>query len=456
MLVGIIAGLLILVGTSYAWWTSTASQKGINEIGSTCIKVAIKNETGDIKLPNAYPLTDEQAEELTPYQFTVTNTCKTTVDYTVKLEKLKKTNQNDTELLKSEYVAVEFNGGQKELLSNYPEGNKTYEGEDYTSKEARELIKGTLTEGEEKSYTVKLWMDESVEATSDSMNKSFISKIVVDGNMNELATYNEPKLHGADPVLGSKEEVAMLSTESEPTTNDKLIPVIIDNEGKVTRANLAHEWYNYEEKRWANAVILTENAKEPEVGAIIPESDIESYFVWIPKYKYKIFDMGKYTSLVDTVEENREHAIEIIFGDTDTTDNGKTNGESECASPKESGQDGACSVGKWMTHPAFLAFEGTTGIWVGKFETGYKSAKQYADFYKDNACLEAVNKIDANEVIIKPNVYSWRCIDVANAYKTSLGYQEGLQSHMMKNTEWGAAVYLTQSIYGRCNKETGI
>ncbi len=458
MLVGIIAGLLILVGTSYAWWTSTATQQGINEVQSSCIKVAIQNETGDIKLPNAYPLTDKQAEDLTPYQFTITNTCKTIVDYTVKLEKLMEINGQEDKLLNSKYIAVEFNGGQKELLSNYPIGNITYDGEDYISKEARELIKGTLNgtlEGENtKTYTLKLWMDESVTATDDSMNKSFISKIVVDGSLNELAVYNEPKLHGADPVLGnegSKEEVAMLSTlaEADPTTSDKLIPVIIDNEGKVTRADLSHEWYNYEEKRWANAVILVDGVEEPDVGAEIKESDIESYFVWIPKYKYKIFDMGDYTQVLQNGSELPDKgpntAIEIIFGDTDTTNTGTTNGESECESPNESGQDGQCAVGKWMTHPAFLAFGGN-GLWVGKFETGYEGATSTNDAQSE----EKTNIEGPDKVIIKPNVFAWRNISIGNAFKTSLAYQRKLDSHLMKNTEWGAVAYLTQSIYGRC------
>ena len=458
LLVGIITGLFILVGTSYAWWTSTATQTGINEVQSSCIKVAIQNETGDIKLQNAYPLTDKQAKDLTPYQFTITNTCKTIVDYTVKLEKLIPTDGQEKDLLNSDYIAVEFNGGQKELLSNYPTGEITYDGSDYTSQEARELIKGTLNGNDTKTYTIKLWMDESVTATEESMNKSFISKIVVDGSLNELAVYNEPKLHGADPVLGnegSKEEVAMLSTNTlaeEPTTNDKLIPVIIGENGKVTRANLAHEWYNYEEKRWANAVILVDGIEEPEVGAIIPEEQIESYFVWIPKYKYKIFDMGKYTEVLplnsELPDKGPNTAIEIIFGDKDTTNTGTTNGANECASPRVSGQDGQCAVGKWMTHPAFLAFGGN-GLWVGKFETSN------SDFSNIGSGVANHNTdSEAEKVIIKPNVYSWRYITVGNAFNTSLSYQPTLQSHMLKNTEWGAVAYLTNSIYGRCDKES--
>ena len=53
-------------------------------------------------------------------------------------------------------------------------------------------------------------------------------------------------------------------------------------------------------------------------------------------------------------------------------------------------------------------------------------------------------------MIIKPNVYSWRDINVSNAFYTSYEYKRELESHMMKNTEWGAVAYLANSIYGRC------
>ena len=95
-----------------------------------------------------------------------------------------------------------------------------------------------------------------------------------------------------------------------------------------------------------------------------------------------------------------------------------------------------------MTHPAFTAFPGSHGMWVGKFETGYKGATSTSDAQK--------NVSDSTNVIIKPNVFSWRNITVGNAFKTSLKYETTLESHLMKNTEWGAIAYLTQSIYGMC------
>ena len=92
-----------------------------------------------------------------------------------------------------------------------------------------------------------------------------------------------------------------------------------------------------------------------------------------------------------------------------------------------------------MTHPAFLAFN-TTGLWVGKFETGYDEAT--------STTAAQVNSVDTSKIIIKPNVYSWRSITVGNMFKNSYDYQRNLDSHMMKNTEWGAVTYLQHSKYG--------
>ena len=233
--------------------------------------------------------------------------------------------------------------------------------------------------------------------------------------INFVSRYSESILNGTDPVL-----------------KEGLIPVIIENDGTVKKASLGWEWYKYTEQRWANAVILNDETEVYYDGDVIPEDAIESYFVWIPRYKYKIFDMGAYEGL--TTIENKSQIIDLVFG-TDTT----TDTSSSCASPGESGESGNCSVGKYMTHPAFLVF-GTKGMWVGKFETGYKGAITTSEAEK--------NENNPSKIQIKPNVYSWRGIQVANAYLSSYNYKREMDSHMMKNTEWGAVAYLQHSIYG--------
>ena len=174
--------------------------------------------------------------------------------------------------------------------------------------------------------------------------------------------------------------------------------------------------------------------KSYEDNEIIPEEKIESYFVWIPKYRYQLWDLGQYDSLTE-IDASKVHEIPIIFGDYNTSDSV----DGECTTPMTSGASGNCIVGDYMTHPAFLSIP-STGFWVAKFETGYNGANSV------NEAEQNVN--DASKVIIKPNVYSWRGIQVANAFNSSYNYQRDLDSHMMKNTEWGAVAYLQHSAYG--------
>ena len=216
--------------------------------------------------------------------------------------------------------------------------------------------------------------------------------------------YKEKILNGADPVL-----------------KEKLIPVEISNNGEVRYADISKEWYKYENKEWANAVILNEGVSYQE-GDIISESDIESYFVWIPRYKYQIFDEGNYTTYIESKPtESIAREIQIEF-------------ESNSTNPSAGSKQG-----EWLTHPAFTNFD-VNGLWVGKFETGYEGATSI-----DTA---QVNAIDSSKVIVKPNVYSWRSSTVSNMFKTAYDYERNLDSHMMKNTEWGAVAYLSHSKYG--------
>ena len=62
------------------------------------------------------------------------------------------------------------------------------------------------------------------------------------------------------------------------------------------------------------------------------------------------------------------------------------------------------------------------------------------------------------DAMIKPNITSWRGINVSNAFNVSLkmndssnryGFNNTTDTHMMKNSEWGVVAYLSQSKYGK-------
>ncbi len=287
-------------------------------------------------------------------------------------------------------------------------------------------------------YAVEAYI-ESNKVSYDNHSEKITKKDNVQESIDELyersgihkEKWIDKELNGADPVL-----------------KDPLIPVEIKPNGEVYYANLNSEWYNYSEKRWANAVILTDTAGEYSVGDHILEKDIESYFVWIPRYQYKIWDLGQYSEaytfnrLTDD-QSNRENdttlwklagsnskLIDIKFGNIENT-------------PKMN--ESEAKLNEYYTHPAFtLGNKDLNGIWVGKFETGYKGANS-----KQNAQL---NREEPTSIIIKPDVYSWRNISIKNMFMNSYNYKRILDSHMLKNTEWGAIAYLSHSAYGIGNE----
>ena len=262
----------------------------------------------------------------------------------------------------------------------------------------------------------------------------FLITITILGLSIGYGAFNAELSISGEATVNSQIYKEVILNGTEPKLEEPLIAVTIEDDGTVKKADLTSKWYSYEEKKWANAVILKDENKEYYSGEIIPEEEIESYFVWIPKYSYKLWDLGNYTDFTET-DESKVHSIEIRFGTVNTSDSV----EGECKTPGISGESGNCEVGDYMTHPAFLAFN-TTGLWVGKFETGYDGAATTSEAEK--------NTTEVDKVIVKPNVYSWRSIQVANAFTVSYNYQRELDSHMMKNTEWGAVAYLSHSIYG--------
>ncbi len=218
----------------------------------------------------------------------------------------------------------------------------------------------------------------------------------------------------------------------------KLIPVTINDEGTITKvSNDNPDWYDYCNKKWANAVILkSEPSKNYEDNQQIEMNDIEAMFVWIPKYKYRLWNVNVTNPLYNA------HSIEIIF---DTKDTENIEGVS-CETPMTSGNIGSCNNGEYMTHPAFKSFE-VDGFWVGKFETGYKNASNAENAIQTNG--------KSTNIVVKPNEYSWRGANIKTFFEAAKEYNTNLESHMMKNTEWGAVAYLSHSIFG-INKEITI
>ena len=166
------------------------------------------------------------------------------------------------------------------------------------------------------------------------------------------------------------------------------------------------------EKKWANAI--TEDG---------------SMWVWIPRYAYSITS-GYHSSSTGTIEiKFLKESSNVAYDGTSTWDN-------------VSGQ------GKWNIHPAFNYGQEVSGIWVAKFE----ASPEGATTDETNSQYSGTDK----KLQVKPGVSSWRSITISNIYDVCKNYNSALNSHMMKNDEWGAVAYLSKSKYGKQNEEVWI
>ena len=407
----LLVAVIVALSTSYAMFRFNVTKNTNFKLALGTLELTIKDTTTEDKfiLKNTVPTKDDVALEEDGYKFTLTNTGTIDSYYSIYLDDILLSDAG--ERLDNSYIR--FN-----LLNESNNQSNTSSLSSYSS-DNRLITNGFLKKGESVTYILRMWV--KYEAGNEAQNKYFATQIRVVGTQANAVGYQEKILNGSYPVL-----------------KDNLVPVVISDTGVVTKADINKEWYSYEKKNWANSVILKDESAVYKNGEEIPEDNIESYFVWIPKYSYQLWDLGNYSGLTSISDKTQE--IKIKFGTSNTSDNVT----GECTTPMKdnqgiAGTSGNCKVGDYMTHPAFLAFD-TNGLWVGKFETGYDGAT--------SKTAAQVNSVDTSKIIIKPNVYSWRNITVGNIFKNSYDYKRDLDSHAMKNTEWGSVAYLQHSKYG--------
>ena len=191
-------------------------------------------------------------------------------------------------------------------------------------------------------------------------------------------------------------------------------------------------WYDYTEgvNHWAN--IKTTGGEN------------DCYWVWIPRYAYQV-----------PTKSGTAQTINIKFLKEDTN---IPIGETQAITntiPTE---------GSWVVHPAFTnagngGFGELKGIWIAKYEASSNSSSVVENPTSEQLAIDGGSDNDTDlKVRVKPNVTSWRGITVNNIFTVcrnltetgnSLENTSNLNSHMMKNTEWGACAYLSRSVYGK-------
>ena len=312
-----------------------------------------------------------------------------------------------------------------------------------------------------------------------------VSIAMLTGNNGILTQAQKSKQATEEAAQKEKEDLIkleMLANNSNvniPNLKEGMIPVkwnaTIKTWEVADKSNTGNDWYDYstESKKWANVVTVKENCSNGKtrtdylsagVGTPIPEDDITTMFVWIPRYSYYVK-----SGYHENANGTGEFAIKFLIGTSDKIIDAP---EGQDTAIRTSNTNGKTNGGKYVVHPAFTSDtdlggtgEELTGIWVGKFE-----ASNYTSEYNNrNISASTTNEDilygrgDNKNVTIRPNVTSWRVINVNDMFNVSqnmakdeakiYGFNNSeITTTMMQNSQWGAVAYLAQSEYGNMQK----
>ncbi len=257
---------------------------------------------------------------------------------------------------------------------------------------------------------------------------------------------------------------------NSPDIVDGLIPVVYDESSstwvKADSTNTNNSWYDYNNKLWANAVLVTSKNRSTyqsaNPGTTISTSDILAFYVWIPRYKYKVWNISKQAGAESTYAYNAKTEGIDIKWENEKESTGRisceynynvdtSNGGIDLSTTTAETCTG--SNGQYYTHPAFtFGNDELRGFWISKYEISSSSP----------TATDGGGNVTNLTVRSLPNVNSWRYIQVSkistviqnmqtssNIYGLSTS-RTNTDSHMLTNFEWGAVAYLTNSKYGRC------
>ena len=183
--------IVVIAATSVtsAYLSYNATQTDENIVTTSCFDISY-SDSDSISLNSngnyAYPMSEDSANRLTPYSFTITNTCTTTnstdpINYVVTLNTLT-SSPSTIELSKVRYRLDMTNPtsstGTSALMSeaatyDLSAAIKSSEGIDTSYN----LVEGTLAPGASVTYNLRLWIDEA--AGNEVMNQTFNGRILV-------------------------------------------------------------------------------------------------------------------------------------------------------------------------------------------------------------------------------------------------------------------------------------
>ena len=228
-------------------------------------------------------------------------------------------------------------------------------------------------------------------------------------------------------------------------------------------------WYNYNQKQWANAVTVKDPSKYKNQTKVVDQADILGYWVYIPRYAYEVMRR-------DGTDKPVPAQNFLISFEKVTTpkrhpavcpEKGKDY-RTECGLSRDYIKGKPSNVGTWATHPAFtFGTKELNGVWFGKFET--TGTISQPTILPNEAHIPGLylplplsicgtNNGPCSEEYSIGNMYTTaKTLGVADSNNVGGGdftttqnnhHLAKLSSHMVNDNDWGATTYLSASKYG--------
>lgn len=266
------------------------------------------------------------------------------------------------------------------------------------------------------NYVLIIWISESCEdlATCERIDQSNIVNSVMDMKVFVALSGGTRVKYERIPNMDG-------TCVNKPELYDRMIPVYYDKgDWKIankTNSDSKKLWYNYAKSQWANAVVVnTDKYDNGMAGNVVSQDDILGYYVWIPRFKYKLWNNG---DVITDSYDAYNKGIDIVF------ESGiHSSGSVKCV-------DGRCLArdNEYLTHPSFG--DNLRGFWISKYE------------------ISNGGKFIPNvESLKNDNLDNYK--DMINNLSGTYGLLEDVDSHIVTNLEWGATLYLSHSKYGVC------
>ena len=253
-------------------------------------------------------------------------------------------------------------------------------------------------------------------------------------------------------VTGDYKGIIKVSTgyliEAQPNApelrGDMIAVVYNDTVASWVKADITSEWYNYSDQQWANAVTIKDPKKRDEyskaqAGAKISIEDINTMWVWIPRYSYTLGNIyGYQLNGGGDLSISTPGAFDIKFVTKDITDNGS--GKYTTTTPENYYTPSSFCFGDTCdTSRSDAGNQELSGIWVSKFEL--------------TGSMEDFSSVPNAKSIDNQTIYAFfdaiQKQFIGDNAKLNYGFSGNYDLHMIKNSEWGAMAYLSQSKYGK-------